>query len=432
MKRQIDLVLTVTGLLCLMPIMFLIAVLIKLDSDGPVLFRQFRLGKYKRPFLIYKFRSMQDGKVTRIGHWLRKTGLDELPQLINILKNEMSLVGPRPLTYTDIRRMGWDRRYYIARWHIKPGITGLAQLHAGQSAHYSWLCDKTYLKQGSIRLDLKIIFLTLFMNLLGKRRVREWIFQRNHIRVNWNRWAILFSERRTRSMPSMPADQSQQPWAPVLAKSLAIFQLGESGGGTIVQQARRSPLHGINQAYCNSMQWFVEEEHRHADILAMCVKALGGKCIRRNWTAGLFVFGRRLLGIRLKVLVLLAAEVVGICYYKLLAMRLPAGQMRDLLDELSTDEEAHLKFHSDFLRLYTQGILPGLVFSLVWRSLTFAAAIVVLIDHYQALARMGIPIRLVWARWMYLVQATERQIKTAKPDYRFLQQVNIDFQTDAI
>jgi len=432
MKRQIDICLAVTGLLCFLPLMILIALLIKLDDGGPVLFRQFRLGKYKRPFLIYKFRSMRNGKVTRIGHWLRKTGLDELPQLINILKNEMSVVGPRPLTYADIRRMGWDRRYYIARWHIKPGITGLAQVHAGQSAHHSWLCDKTYLKHKSIRLDLKIILLTLFMNVLGKQRVRAWLFQRNHVRVNWKRWAILFSARRSRPLPISPPDQSHQPWAAALAKSLAIFQLGESGGGTIVQQARRSPLHGINPAYCKSMQWFVEEEHRHARVLASCVNALGGKCIEHNWTARLFIFTRRLLGIRLKVLVLLAAEVVGICYYKLLAMRLPAGELRDSLDELAADEEAHLKFHSDFLRLYCQGILPGLIFSLVWRLVTYAAAIVVIIDHHRALSRMGIPVRLVWRRWMYLVDETERQVKSTKPDYRFLQQVNIDFQPGAI
>jgi hypothetical protein len=250
--------------------------------------------------------------------------------------------------------------------------------------------------------------------------------------VNWQRWAMLFSSRRNRPLPIEPDDQSQHPWSAALARSLAIFQLGESGGGTVVQQARRSPLHGIDPAYCKSVEWFVEEEHRHARILACCVKALGGRCIQQNWTARLFVFGRRLLGIRFKVLVLLAAEVVGICYYKLLAMRLPAGQLRDLLNELAEDEAAHLRFHSDFLRLYTQGIVPGGCFSLAWRTLAYAAAIVVLLDHRRALKKMDIPARLVWRRWMYLVGETEKQIKTTKPDYRFLQQVNTDYQLDAI
>ena len=198
MKRQIDLCLAAAGLLCCLPIMLLISLLIKLDDGGPILFTQTRLGKYKRPFLIYKFRSMRDGKVTRIGRWLRQSGLDELPQILNIVKGEMSIVGPRPLTFTDIERLGWDKRYYIARWHLKPGITGLAQLHAGQSAHHSWLYDKTYLKQESVVLDLKIIVMTLVMNILGKRRVRTWLYQRNHVSVNWTRWAILFSARRHR------------------------------------------------------------------------------------------------------------------------------------------------------------------------------------------------------------------------------------------
>jgi len=432
MKRSIDLCLAIMALVCLLPFMLLIAVFIKLDDGGPVFFKQDRLGKYKRPFLIYKFRSMRDNKITRIGHWLRNAGLDELPQILNIIKGEMSVVGPRPLTYTDIRRIGWDRRYYIARWHIKPGITGLAQLHAGRSAHHSWLYDKTYLKHESVVLDSKIILLTLLMNVFGKRRVRNWLFQRNHVAVNWQRWAMLFSARRQRPLPGILDDQSHHPWSAALAKSLAIFQLGESGGGTVVQQARRSPLHGIDPAYCKSVQWFVDEEHRHAQILAACVQALGGHCIRHNWTAGLFVFGRRLLGLRLKVLVLLAAEVVGICYYKLLAMRLPAGQLRDLLNELAQDEEAHLKFHSDFLRLYVQGILPGLIFSLVWRAVTYTAALVVVIDHRHALKHMGIPSSLVWQRWMFLVGETEKQIRTATPSYLFLQQVNDDYQMDAL
>ncbi len=432
MKRTLDLFLAVTALLCFLPLMLIIALLIKLDDGGPILFRQSRLGKYKRPFLIYKFRSMRDNKITRVGHWLRNSGLDELPQIVNIVKGEMSVVGPRPLTYADIERLGWERRYYIARWHIKPGITGLAQLHAGRSAHHSWLFDKTYLKHESLILDSKIILLTLLMNVLGKRRVRNWLFQRNHVSVNWQRWAIIFSSRRNRPLPATLGDQSHHSWSAALASSLAIFQLGESGGGTVVQQARRSPLHGIDPAYCNSVQWFVEEEHRHAEILAMCVHALGGHCIRHNWTAGLFVFSRRLLGLRLKVLVLLAAEVVGICYYKLLAMRLPAGQLRDSLNELAKDEEAHLKFHSDFLRLYVQGILPGLGFSLVWRLITYSAAIVVILDHRHALNQLGIPLKLVWQRWMFLVSETAKQIRTTKPTYQFLQQVNDDYQLEVI
>jgi len=428
MKRRVDILLAVAGLFFLSPVFILIALIIKLDDGGPIFFKQYRLGKYKRPFLINKFRTMHDGKITRAGQWLRTSGLDELPQIVNILKGDMSVVGPRPLTHDDIQRIGWDKRYYIARWHIKPGITGLAQLYAGRSVHHSWLYDKTYLKNQSFLLDTKVIILTLLMNILGKRRVRTWLYKRNNVSVNWTRWALLFAARRDRPMPQTLEDSSQYPWSAALARSLAIFQLGESGGGTVIQQANSSPLHGISPAYCKSVEWFVDEEHRHADILACCVKSLGGQCIEHNWTAKLFVFGRRLMGLRLKVLVLLAAEVVGICYYKLLAMRLPEGQVRGLLNELAKDEEAHLKFHSDFLRLYAQGTLPGLFFRLIWRIVTYAAAIMVTIDHRHALKQMDIPLKLVWQRWMFLVRETESQITTQKPNYQFLQQVNIDYQ----
>lgn len=432
MKKYLDLPLAVAGLICFLPLMMLIALMIKLDDGGPIFYTQYRLGKYKRPFLIYKFRSMRGGKITRVGRWLRKSALDELPQLLNILRKEMSIVGPRPLTLEDVQRLGWDVRYYISRWHVKPGITGLAQLYAGRSAHHSWLYDKTYLRHGNMSLDIKIIILSLIINFFGKARVRAWLLQRNPVKVNWTRWSMLFASRRERPLPVIHESQAQQPWASALARSLAIFQLGESGGGTVVQQARRSPLHGIDPAYCKSVEWFVAEEHRHAEILARCVLALGGKCIRHNWTARLFVFGRRLLGLRLKVLVLLAAEVVGLCYYRLLAMRLPDGRVKELLTELATDEEAHLQFHSDFLRLYVQGILPGLVFSLVWRLTTLAAAMVVLIDHRLALRQLEISNKLVWQRWMYLVRETEKQIKNTRPDYCFLSKVNENFGLEAI
>ena len=427
MKRRLDIAFAVFALLFLFPLLFLIALFIKAGDGGPIIFLQFRAGQYKRPFKVYKFRTMRDGKITRVGYWLRKTGLDELAQIINILKGEMSVVGPRPLTYEDIERLGWGTRYHISRWHLKPGITGLAQLYAGRSAHYSWFYDKVYSKTASPILDLKIIILSFIMNIIGKQRVRNWLHGQRATKVNWKRWLLLFSSRRQRPMPDEFEDNSQQTWSEDLAKSLAIFQLGESGGGTVIQQAINSPLHGVNPDYCQSMQWFVDEEHRHADILAYCVTSLGGQCITHNWTAKLFVAGRRLMGLRLKILVLLAAEVVGICYYKLLAMRLPMGELRDSLDQLATDEEAHLQFHSDFLRLYVRDGVSALIFKLVWRSVTYAALVVVTIDHRRALRSMDIPLMLVWRRWLFLVKETEIQIIAKSPNYLFLQQVNDDY-----
>ena len=145
---------------------------------------------------------------------------------------------------------------------------------------------------------------------------------------SWKDWSETFAERRDRPMPPLELDRDYASLPPSLAKSLAIFQLGESGGGSIIAQAERSRLRGLNRHYPAAVAGFVAEEHRHANLLAMCVRMLGGRLIRQNWTARLFVFGRRLIGLRLKVLVLLAAEVVGLVYYNLIAHRLPDCALR--------------------------------------------------------------------------------------------------------
>ena len=108
--------------------MILIAVCIFLEDRGPILFLQERIGLREIPFLIYKFRTMRDGKVTRVGRILRRTGLDELAQLFNILLGDMNIVGPRPLTKFDIDRLGWNQYKFVKRFSVKPGLTGLAQV----------------------------------------------------------------------------------------------------------------------------------------------------------------------------------------------------------------------------------------------------------------------------------------------------------------
>lgn len=425
MKRILDISFALSGFILFLPAFIVIPLFIRLEDGGAVFFRQLRLGQYKRPFRIVKFRSMRNGNVTRIGRWLRASGLDELPQFYNVLLGDMSIVGPRPLTFADTQRLGWDHRFHICRWHLKPGITGMAQLYAGRGAKVSWFFDKRYVREQTTGMDLRIILLTTLMNLFGKRRIRAWLQARLDRSPDWQRWVRFFSVRRERNLPEPFIVQDNL--APSIARSLAIFQLGESGGGTISGQVRCSRLTGIDRAYARAVELFVDEEHRHAKILAVCVRALGGQLIRKNWTAQLFVVARRMMGLRLKVLVLLAAEVVGICYYKLLALRLADAQLSRLLTELARDEEAHLKFHSAFLRYHTQGIISGFLFSLVWRLVTFTAAIVVTIDHHRALKDLDIPLRLVWQRWMYLVRETELQVLTNQPDYQFLQQVDMRY-----
>src|SRR5260370_2112020 len=112
-------------LLCPWP---LVAVVILLADAPPVLFRQERLGRQRHLFTILKFRSMRNGEVTGVGRMLRTTGLDELPQFINILRGELSAVGPRPLTQADVQRLGWSAPEFDFRWTMRPALTALAQI----------------------------------------------------------------------------------------------------------------------------------------------------------------------------------------------------------------------------------------------------------------------------------------------------------------
>jgi lipopolysaccharide/colanic/teichoic acid biosynthesis glycosyltransferase len=171
-RRCFDCVAAALGLAVLSPLFLVIALSIRLDDGGPVLFTQQRLGRFRRPFRIYKFRTMRDGVVTRVGAGLRATGLDELPQLVNLLRGDMSLIGPRPLTSADVERLGWNDGAYDARWRLRPGIGGLAQLYAGRGARVSWFLDRRYVRERSLQMDFAILFATAAVSLAGKRRVR--------------------------------------------------------------------------------------------------------------------------------------------------------------------------------------------------------------------------------------------------------------------
>jgi len=180
-KRIIDCSLSVLGLIILAIPMGIIAILIKFDSRGPVIFKHKRVGKDGKIFLIYKFRTMvkdapqigppltekNDPRITRIGYILRRTSLDELPELINVLKGEMSLVGPRPEipsiveTYTD-----WQRKVL----QVRPGITGFSQIHgrAERKIPSKLRLDNWYIKHQSLRLDLWIMAKTVIVVLTAK------------------------------------------------------------------------------------------------------------------------------------------------------------------------------------------------------------------------------------------------------------------------
>ncbi len=182
-KRLVDLGIGFAALIIFAPLMLLIAALVKLEDGGPVLFRQDRASMGGRPFGIYKFRTMQpgadepvngrgtqewtrrdDARITRIGAWLRHTSLDELPQLFNVIRGDMSLVGPRPERLDLLEHFREDWRGYMLRQNVKAGMTGWAQvngLRGNTSLRKRLQYDLYYIRNWSVLFDLRILWLTV-------------------------------------------------------------------------------------------------------------------------------------------------------------------------------------------------------------------------------------------------------------------------------
>ena len=184
-KRVLDICVALSALIiCALP-MAVVALAIKLDSEGPVLFRQERLGKDARVFEMLKFRSMvvnaehtgsgvysskDDDRVTRVGRFIRATSIDELPQLINVLRGDMSLIGPRPpLTYHP-----WPLAQYTAEqlhmFDVRPGFSGWAQIHGRKDVEWNHRIELNiwYVDHVRFSLDIQIIFITLFKVITGE------------------------------------------------------------------------------------------------------------------------------------------------------------------------------------------------------------------------------------------------------------------------
>lgn len=185
-KRAVDIVGALCGLLIASPVMLFTAALVKCSSPGPVIFKQERVGLHNKPFQMYKFRTMElqkpsqeqkawtvkdDPRVTRIGKILRKTSLDELPQLFNILAGEMSLVGPRPERPLFVEKFKEEVPRYMIKHQVRPGLTGWAQINGYRgdtSIRKRIECDIFYIENWTMGLDFKIMFLTIFKGFINK------------------------------------------------------------------------------------------------------------------------------------------------------------------------------------------------------------------------------------------------------------------------
>lgn len=185
-KRSMDLFGATVALILFSPIMLVCAVLVKLTSPGPVLFKQERIGLHNRPFYMYKFRSMRmqtvedeakgwtvknDPRVTGIGKFMRKTSIDELPQLINILKGDMSLIGPRPERPQFVEKFKEEIPRYMVKHQVRPGLTGWAQVNGYRgdtSIRKRIEHDIYYIENWTLGLDIKIIILTFVKGFINK------------------------------------------------------------------------------------------------------------------------------------------------------------------------------------------------------------------------------------------------------------------------
>ena len=220
----------------------------------------------------------------------------------------------------------------------------------------------------------------------------------------WTGWKTHFERNRGRPLPPMDTVVGlPAAAASALARSLARFQIGETGEGRIVGAVARCQMDGIDDDYRRALALFIAEEGRHARILAGLVGALGGELLHTTWTERLFVGVRRLAGIRCKLLVMTAAEVVGAGFYAGLAARLPPGATRAALEQIAADEHAHLQFHRRFFALQAPRGWRRLLFLAAWFPLAHAASLVVLWDHRHTLRALAIPRREMTARLRALI-----------------------------
>lgn len=194
LKELIDIFVSILILFFFLPLILIISILIKIDSSGPIFFKQIRIGKDRKQFTIYKFRTMKirnesrnesvmhlneasgpvfkiknDPRLTDLGKILRKFSLDELPQLINVFKRDMNLVGPRPLPDYEVEEM--DDKFSLERHRVRPGITGLWQVSEREniSSFENWIkLDLYYINNWSLILDAKIILKTISIILFGR------------------------------------------------------------------------------------------------------------------------------------------------------------------------------------------------------------------------------------------------------------------------
>ena len=224
-KRFLDIVFSVLALLILWPLLLIIAAAVKIDSKGPAIFKQDRLGKDGKVFKMYKFRSMVvdaektgaglfnyegDPRVTKVGRFLRKTSLDELPQLVNILRGDLSFVGPRPPVTNELGDFELLNRKFRRRFDVKPGITGFAQVQGRNELPWNIKVDydNQYIdkfEKYGVFFDIAIIFETVKSVLAQKN-----IYEERPENAEDDAQAALFAEQEVIRMAQAPLPEDEK------------------------------------------------------------------------------------------------------------------------------------------------------------------------------------------------------------------------------
>ncbi len=228
--------------------------------------------------------------------------------------------------------------------------------------------------------------------------------------AGWSAWRRYF-ENNQKALPKVreALDPEDPRLRRALARSLAIFQLGEAGEGRIAHQVEKFAPATIDDDWRASIRHWVREEGRHGRVLGDAARALGGKSLSSNWTNELLIVGRRLLGLRLKLLVILCAEVIGITFYGAIASKL-RGDLARALAFIAEEETFHLAFHAHFFHLETRSFLRRFLFRSTWWTVGSAAGLVVLLDHQRTLRLLGLSLFRVAAAFLRGLRDAERAV----------------------
>lgn len=232
--------------------------------------------------------------------------------------------------------------------------------------------------------------------------------------MQWRAWRRHFEANDTRPLPQIDPPALPAAVLEPLRVTIAKLQLGETGEGRIAKQIDHVAFVGVDDDYRQSVKLFIKEEGRHARILGDALRAVGGRPLVCDVGSQLFTWARRLAGVRMKLLVMLVAEIVGITCYGAIVGALPASSFRRALEGIHSDETFHLPFHCDFFRSQVTSGLGRAVFGVLFWTIGVCALLTVLAEHRRTFGALGVPIGAVTGRFVVMMRRSSDQVSSAR------------------